>query len=67
VLLGYVPLAIVGALFATVSAGDETAPIQLLPAILLAGILCPLVFGGLAGLTKVLVINVFFGGIRRRL
>ena len=66
-LLGYVPLAIAGALFATVSAGGETAPVQLLPAILLAGIRCPLVFGGPAGLTKVLVSNVFFGGIRRRL
>ena len=66
-LLGYVPLAIAGALFATVSAGDETASVQFLPAILLAGIRCPLVFGGLAGLTKVLVSNVFFGGIRRRL
>ena len=66
-LLGYVPLAIVGVLFATVSAGDETASVQLLPAILLAGIRCPLAFSGLAGLTKVLVSNVSFGGIRRRI
>ena len=66
-LLGYIPLAIVGVLFATVSAGGETASVQLLPTVLLAGIRFPLVFGGLAGLTKVLVSNVFFGGIRRRL
>jgi hypothetical protein len=67
VLLGYFPLATVGAVFATISAGGETASVQLLPAILLAGIIFPLVFGGLAGLTKIVVINVFFGGIRARL
>jgi hypothetical protein len=67
VLLGYFTLATVGALFSTISGGGESASVQLLPAILLAGILFPLVFGGLAGLTKIVVINVFFGGIRARL
>ncbi|MDS0281934.1 hypothetical protein [Haloarcula onubensis] len=67
VVMGYLPLVVVGALFATVSGAGSTVSVQLLPAILLAGILYPLVCGGAAGLLKVLVINVFFGGIRSRL
>ena len=67
VLIGYLPLAVAGALFFKISESGTTLAVQLLPAILLAGILFPLLFGGLAGLVKVLVINVFLGGIRARL
>jgi len=67
VLLGYLPLAVAGALYFKISAGGTTLSVHLIPAILLAGIIFPLLFGGLAGLTKVLFINVFLGGIRARL
>jgi hypothetical protein len=67
VVFGYLPLVVAGALFFQVSAGGVDARVQLLPAILIAGLLYPLVCGGLAGVLKVVVINVIGGGIRERL
>lgn len=67
VVMGYLPLVIVGALFATLSGAGSAISVQLLPAILVAGIVYPLVCGGAAGLLKVLVINVAIGGVRSRL
>lgn len=67
VVFGYLPLVVVGALFFQVSTGGVDAHVQLLPAIILAGLLYPLVCGGLAGVLKVVVINIFAGGLRERL
>lgn len=67
VIMGYLPLVVAGALFFQRDSPQVEASVQLLPAIFLAGIIFPLVFGGLAGLVKILFINVFIGGIRARL
>ena len=66
VLVGYLPLVVAGALFFGRN-GRVDAHVQLLPATLLAGIVFPLVFGGLGGLLKVSVVNVVVGGIRERM
>ena len=67
VIMGYLPLVVVGALFATLSGAGSTVSVQLLPAIFIAGIIYPLVCGGAAGLLKILVFNVVIGGIRNQL
>lgn len=66
VLMGYLPLVLAGALFFGRN-GEVAAHIQVLPAILLAGIVFPLLFGGLGGLLKVSVVNVAIGGMRERM
>ena len=47
--LGYLPLAVAGAFLFSISVGDSTAGPTLVTAILLAGIVYPLVFGGVGG------------------
>ena len=49
VTLGYLPLALVGAVTVGIDSGDATAGPTLVAAILLAGLVYPLVFGGLGG------------------
>ncbi|MFD1599298.1 transporter [Halobellus rarus] len=49
VTLGYLPLAIAGAFLFSISVGDSTAGPTLVTAILLAGIVYPLVFGAIGG------------------
>ncbi|QCC48851.1 transporter [Halobellus limi] len=49
VTLGYLPLAIAGAFLFAISVGDSTAGPTLVTAILLAGLVYPLVFGGIGG------------------
>ncbi|WP_336024812.1 transporter [Halobellus salinisoli] len=49
VALGYLPLAIAGALAFSISVGDSNAGPTLVTAVLLAGIVYPLVFGGVGG------------------
>jgi len=67
VVMGYFPLVLIGAIGSGISGDGATASVQVLPAILLAGILYPLLCGGAAGLLKVLVINVAIGGLRDQL
>jgi len=49
VILGYLPLAVVGAFVFTVDVGDATAGPTLVTAVLLAGLVYPLVFGAFGG------------------
>ncbi|RLM57100.1 transporter [Halobellus sp. Atlit-31R] len=49
VLVGYLPLAVGGALAVAIDVGGATAGPTLVPAILLAGLVYPLVFGALGG------------------
>jgi hypothetical protein len=50
VVVGYLPLAIVGTFLFRVSAGGSSAGPDLIPALALAGVAYPLVFGALGGL-----------------
>ena len=50
VVLGYLPLSIAGAVLFAVSVGDATAGPDLVTAVLLAGLVYPLVFGAVGGL-----------------
>lgn len=50
VVLGYLPLSVVGAVLFSVSVGDATAGPNLVTAVLLAGAVYPLVFGAIGGL-----------------
>ena len=47
--LGYLPLAVAGAFLFSISVGDSTAGPTLVTAVLLAGIVYPLVFGAVGG------------------
>ena len=47
--LGYLPLALVGAVAVGIDIGDATAGPTLVAAVLLAGLVYPLVFGGIGG------------------
>ncbi|WP_144904012.1 transporter [Halobellus captivus] len=49
VAIGYLPLAIAGAFLFSISVGDSTAGPTLVTAALLAGLVYPLVFGGVGG------------------
>jgi hypothetical protein len=49
VVLGYLPLAVVGAIAVGIDIGDATAGPTLVAAVLLAGLVYPLVFGGIGG------------------
>ena len=49
VTLGYLPLALVGAVAVRIDIGDATAGPTLVAAVLLAGLVYPLVFGGIGG------------------
>lgn len=49
VVLGYLPLALVGAVAVGIDIGDATAGPTLVAAVLLAGLVYPLVFGGIGG------------------
>ena len=49
VVLGYLPLAVVGAVAVGIDIGDATAGPTLVAAVLLAGLVYPLVFGGIGG------------------
>ena len=49
VTLGYLPLALVGAVAVGIDIGDATAGPTLVAAVLLAGLVYPLVFGGIGG------------------
>ena len=50
VMLGYLPLSVIGAVLFAVSVGDVTAGPDLVTAVLLAGLVYPLVFGAVGGL-----------------
>ena len=50
VVLGYLPLSVIGAVLFAVSVGDATAGPNLLTAVLLAGLVYPLLFGAVGGL-----------------
>ena len=50
VMLGYLPLSVIGAVLFAVSVGDATAGPDLVTAVLLAGMVYPLVFGAVGGL-----------------
>jgi hypothetical protein len=52
VVVGYLPAAVLGVFLFTVRIEDVTAAPDLAPAVLLAGLLYPLVFGGLGGAVR---------------
>ncbi|WP_459192646.1 transporter [Halosimplex sp. J119] len=50
VVLGYLPLSVAGAILFAISVGDATAAPNLVTAVLLAGVVYPLLFGAVGGL-----------------